>query len=221
MSDLNTTEINRPADYSEEQPICYNFPNRLAITGFIIDCLRQLFSNSNNLMHPQIKGFFWAEEQSEDPLKAPNQLIIEDAFNFDINKAGIRPAVLVKSGNWQEVKLVLGDNGLGGDTYHKRINGQHSIQVVARSIAQAELIAREVQGYLSHFGPLLREWVNLIKWEVPLLEAPTKLEEQSENVVISIGISYEIIYSWELAPETSRLIRQIVVNAIIEPNNQT
>ena len=109
---------------------------------------------------------------------------------------------------------------MSGDIYHKRINGQHSIQIVSKSIAQAELLAREVQGYLSHFGPLLREWVELVKWEVPVLQEPTRMEEQEENILISVGAVYEIIYSWEIRPDTSRLIRQIVVNAIMKPNNQ-
>jgi len=221
MTEPETTEIDKPRDYLSEEPIYCQFPNRLAMTGFIIDCLRQLFGSSSNIMHPQVKDFFWSVDQTADPLKAPYQLTIEDAFNFDLSKSGIRPAILVKSGNWQEVKLVIGDNGMGGNVYHKRINGQHSVQIVSKSIAQAELLAREVQGYLSHFGPLLREWVELVKWEVPVLQEPTRMEEQAENIVISVGVAYEIIYSWELKPETSRLIRQIVVNAIMEPNNQT
>lgn len=221
MSETNITEIGRPEDNSDKEPIYAQFPNRLAITGFIIDCLRQLFSNSRNLMHPQLKEFFWAPEFTDNPLKAPYQVVVEDAFNFDINKAGIRPAVLVKAGTWQENKLVIGDNGMSGNTYHKRINGQHSIQVVGKSIAQAELLARETHGYLSHFGPLLRELVNLVKWEVPGIQEPTKLEESSENVVIQINVAYELIYSWDLQPETSRLLRQIIVNAIINSDNET
>lgn len=220
MSEPETTEIEKPQDYSIEEPIYCQFPSRLSLTGFILDCLRQLFGSASNIMHPQVREFFWSAEQTTDPLKAPYQVIIEDAFNFDLSKSGIRPAILVKSGNWQEAKLVIGDNGMGGSIYHKRINGQHSIQIVSKSIAQAELLAREVHGYLSHFGPLLREWVELVKWEVPVLQEPTRMEEQAENIVISVGVAYEIIYSWELKSETSRLIRQIVVNAIMEPNNQ-
>jgi len=220
MSELKITEIEKPLDYSSQEPVYCQFPNRLAMTGFILDCLRQLFGNANKIMHPQIKEFFWSSEQTTDPMKAPYQLIIEDAFNFDLSKVGVRPAILVKSGNWQEAKLVIGDNGMSGDIYHKRINGQHSIQIVSKSIAQAELLAREVQGYLSHFGPLLREWVELVKWEVPVLQEPTRMEEQEENILISVGAVYEIIYSWEIRPDTSRLIRQIVVNAIMKPNNQ-
>lgn len=218
---IGTTDIEKPKDKSVEEPLYCQFPSRLALTGFILDCIKQLFSTSRNIMHPQVQDFFWNSETTDNPLKAPYQLIIEDAFNFDINKAGIRPAILVKAGPWQESKFVIGDNGMRGDTYHKRINGQHSVQVVAKSIAQAELIAREVQGYLSHFGPLLREHADLIKWEVPGLQEPSKLEEQSENVVISINISYELIYSWDLLPDTSRLIRQIVFNAIMNTNKET
>jgi hypothetical protein len=221
MAEANTTEINKPEDNSEKEPIYCQFPSRLSLTGFILDCIRQLFSSSKNIMHPQIQDFFWAAELTENPLKAPYQVVIEDAFNFDMNKAGIRPAILVKAGPWQESKLVIGDNGLQDNTYHKRINGQHSVQIVAKSIAQAELLAREVQGYLSHFGPLLRERLNLIKWEAPVLQEPSKLDEHSENVVISVNVAYEIIYGWNIQPETTRLLRKIVFNAIINLDNET
>ena len=171
-------------------------------------------------MHPQVQDFFWASTLDSDPLKAPYQLVIEDAFNIDMSKSGIRPAILIKAGPWQESRLIIGDSGLKNESYHKKINGQHSVQIVAKSIAQAELLAREVQGYLSHFGPLLREYADLVKWEVPGIQEPNKLEEQSENVIISINVSYELIYAWDLNPDTSRLLRQIVVNAIINLDNE-
>jgi len=217
--ELNTTEIDKPLELSSEEPLYCQFPNRLAVTGIILDCLRQLFLNSNNLTHPLIKDFFWAADQTPNALKAPFQLIIEDSFFFDVQKTGIRPAIIVKAGTWQESKLVIGDNGMNGETYYKKITGSHAIQIIAKSISQAELIAREVHGYLSHFGPILREWIDFSKWEVPNIGEPTELEEQAENVVIPITLNYEIVYSWELHPETSRLLRNIALNAIITNTN--
>lgn len=222
MVDVNTTEIDKPAS-ADLAPICTQFPSRLAITGVILDCIRQLFSNSANLLHPQLKDFFWASEPTLDPLRAPFQVIVEEIFAFDLAKSGIRPAILIKPGDWTEQRLVLGDNSLGQEIYHKKILGNHVIQIVAKTSPQAELLAREVQGYLSHFGPLLREWMELVRWEVPGIKAPTELEEQSENVTILIPITYELVYSWEIQPNTSRLMRQIVVNAIMhtEQDNST
>ena len=218
MSEPNTTEIDPPADLLEESVAC-QFPSRLAITGIILDCIRQLFSKPSNLTHPQLKDFFWEPDNTSDPLKAPYQVTIEDSFFFDLSKSGIRPSILVKAGNWQESKMVLGDNGLLGNIYHKRVQGTHSIQVIAKTVAQAELLAREVHGYLGHFGPLIREWIGVARWEVPTLGEPTELEEQSENVVISLGVAYELVYSWELHTTTSRLLRQIVISAIIKNTN--
>ena len=213
-----TTEIGKPESAQTETQLCAQFPNRLAITGVLIDCVRQLFSSAANLLHPQLKEFYWAAEPTKDPLKAPYQLVIEDKFAFNINDAGLRPAILIKSGNWQESKMLIGDKAVVVNDYYKRITGTHSILIVAKTIAQAELLAREVHGYLSHFGPLLREWMNLYRWEVSGISEPQKLEEQQENIVITIPLSYEIIYAWELEADTSRLLRQILVSAIM-PNN--
>ena len=216
MPEPNTTEIDKPSYLEETAAVGCQFPNRLAITGIILDCIRQLFSNVNNLMHPQLKEFFWAADSTLDPLKAPYQVLIEDVMFFNLGASGIRPTILVKAGNWQESKVALGDNGLSGEVYYKKIAGTHSIQVLAKTTAQAELLAREVHGYLSHFGPILREWISLAKWEVPAIGEPNKAEGQPETVIISIGVSYEIIYSWSLHPETSRLLRQIAISAIMK-----
>ena len=220
MLEPNTTEIDKPPDYSTEEPLYCQFPNRLAITGIILDCIRQLFGPGANLLHPQLKDFFYAAQPTTDFIKAPYQVVIDDSFSFDLTKAGLRPAILVKAGTWQESRLAIGDGNLtGGETYTKKIVGSHTVQVIAKNSAQAELLAREVHGYLSHFGPLLREWLDLVKWEVPQLQEPQELEEQAENVIIAVGISYELIYSWEIKPAASRLLRQIVVTAIMNTDN--
>lgn len=218
MAEPNTTEIGKPESLKEETYIGCQFPSRLAISGIIADCLRQLFQNSNNLMHPQLKDYFWAAEETTDPLKAPFQVIVENFFTFNLTQMGVRPSVLIKAGNWEESRIAIGNKSIGGPDgeYYKRIAGVHNIMVVAKTVSQAELIAREVHGYLSHFGPLLREWLSLLKWEVPALQAPEELEENLENIVINIPVQYELVYSWELHPETSRLLRQISVNAIMQ-----
>jgi hypothetical protein len=214
----NTTEIDKPLDPSLE-PIYCQFPSRLAITGVLLDCIRQVFSTSNNITHPQLKDFFWAKDQTLDPLKAPYQLVIEDSFYYDVFQGGIRPAITVKPGAWQESKLVIGDNGIGGEQYYKRINGSHSINVIGKTVSQSELLAREVHGYLSHFGPILRQWLGLSRWDAPVLGEPAELEEHSENIIIPISLAYEINYSWELHPQTARLLRQIAIDAIMTNTN--
>ena len=214
----NTTEVDKPQD-SDSEPVYCQFPNRLAITGILLDCVRQVFLKSNNIVHPQLKEFFWAKEQTSDPLKAPYQIIIEDSFYYDVFKGGIRPAITVKAGAWQESRLVIGDNGMSGEQYYKKINGSHTVNIIAKTVSQAELLAREVHGYLSHFGPILREWIGFSRWEAPVLGAPSELKEHSDNIVVPITLAYEINYSWDLHPGTSRLLRQIAIDAIMTNTN--
>lgn len=216
MAEPGVTEIDKPEILQQTAEMGSQFPNRLAFTGVILDCVRQIFSVSSNIMHPQLEGYFWAPEMASDPLKAPYQLVIEDGFKFDLSKDGIRPAILVEAGQWTEMRMGIGDGGMVGDLYHKRIKGSHTVKVVGKTVSQAELIAREVHGYLSHFGPLLREWIGVDRWEVPVMSAPEEVEEQSENAIVQIVVSYEMVYAWELKPAVSRLLRQIVVSAIMK-----
>lgn len=218
MAEPNTTEIDKPAELNPEAHIGCQFPSRLAVSGVLQDCLRQLFSSSDNILHPQLKEFYWAPETTEEALKAPFQVIIENYFAVNLSQMGVRPAILIKPGTWQEDKFTLGDRALGGtgSEYYKKITGSHTVLVLAKTVAQAELIAREVHGYLSHFGPLLREWMGFSRWEAPAITEPGDMEQSLENVVISIPVKYELVYSWELTPQASRLLRQISVNAIIK-----
>jgi|LakMenE18May11ns_1017448.scaffolds.fasta_scaffold9957880_4 hypothetical protein len=218
MAEPNTTEIDKPAELNPEAHIGCQFPSRLAVSGVLQDCLRQLFSSSDNILHPQLKEFYWAPEATEEALKAPFQVIIENYFSVNVSQMGVRPAILIKPGVWQENKLSIGDRALGGtgSDYYKRITGTHTVLVLAKTVAQAELIAREVHGYLSHFGPLLREWMGFSRWEVPAINEPGDMEQNLENIVIQIPVQYEFVYSWTLTPQASRLLRQISVNAIMK-----
>lgn len=223
MADLNTTEIDKPEELKPDSYIGCQFPSRLAITGVISDCLRQLFQNPENILHPQLKEYYWSATPATDALQAPFQITIENFFSFNISQVGVRPAILIKAGNWQESRLAIGNRAIGGteQDYYKRIEGTHTVMVIAKTVAQAELIAREVHGYLSHFGPLLREWMGLSRWEVPMIQEPTELEENLENIAITIPVQYELVYSWELHPAASRLLRQISVNAIMKNTDIT
>lgn len=218
MVEPNTTEIDKPESLNTEAHIGCQFPSRLAISGVILDCLRQLFSSPDNILHPQLKEFYWAPEATEDALKAPFQVTIENYFSINLSQMIVRPAILVKPGVWQESKLAIGDRSIGGtdSQYYKRITGTHTVSVLGKTVAQAELIAREVHGYLSHFGPLLREWMGLSRWDVPSISEPTDMESNLDNIIIQIPVQYEFVYSWELTPQASRLLRQISVNAIMK-----
>lgn len=219
MADTQETKIEEPEKSQTDASVFALFPNRLAITGIITDCLRQLFSSSSNLLHPQLKDFYWSAEQASEAVKAPYQLVIDNYHSFTLAKAGVRPCILVKAGNWQESRMVLGNKAMGvvgNQEYYKQIQGTHTVLVTARTVAQAELLAREVHGYLSHFGPVLREWMGLSRWEVPMIQEPTEMDGNLESIIISIPVQYELVYSWELIPEAARLLRQISVSAIMK-----
>lgn len=219
MAELEETKIEEPEKNRADASVLALFPNRLAITGIITDCLRQLFSSPQNLLHPQLKEFYWASDPTAEATKAPYQLVIDNYHAFSQAKAGVRPCILVKAGNWQESKLIIGNRAMGvvgNQEYYKQIQGSHSVLVTARTVSQAELLAREVHGYLSHFGPILKEWMGLSRWEVPMIQEPTEMDGNLESILISIPVQYELVYSWELVPEAARLLRQISVSAIMK-----
>ncbi len=203
-------------DYSvrpgSEEYFRYSEINRLAVTGIILELLRNIFAkDSNNVINEAIKDYYWAPEFDPDMSNARNQIMIEDVFTWTPDKAGQRPAILTKGNKWVDERVSIGDrlhgesNLDGKETFYKRVKGGHIIFVVGRTPAQTELLAREVYLYLSSFSNAILKETCFDRWDVPAFEAIQELEEYAEHFVIPINLQYELSYTWELFPVTKLL----------------
>jgi len=203
-------------DYSvrpgSEEYFRYSEINRLAVTGIVLELIRNIFDkNSNNIINPAINKYFWAEGFDETLSEAQNQVLIEDVFTWDPSSAGQRPAILVKGNKWVDVPLSIGDrihgeNNLEGEeSYYRHIKGSHTVFVVGKTPAQTELLAREVYLYLSSFSYTILKETCFESWDVPVFEAVQELEEYTEHFAIPINLQYELSYTWKLFPVTRLL----------------
>lgn len=191
----------------------------MAITGILLDLLRQLFSSPDgrNILAENLKEYHWAEEFSDDIQEAKYQLIIEDVFTWDPTKAGIRPGILVKAGAWVDRNLLIGDRiqGLDHEAFERIIVGSHNIFVIGHTAAQTEFLAREVHMYLGHFKQEIRHALSFSRWEVAELAEVSELEESAEHFVIPLTIAYELAHAWEVKP-----VGPLLQHAIMSISNE-
>ena len=112
-------------DYSvrpgSEEYFRYSEINRLAVTGILLELIRNIFAkDDNNIINPAIKNYFWEKEFDENLSNAQNQVLIEDVFTWAPDKSGQKPAILVKGNRWTDKPLSIGDrvhgeNNLSGE----------------------------------------------------------------------------------------------------------
>lgn len=195
--------VNNPDGTPKIAP-CLIEPNRVIITGILLDLIRQLFSSpeGRNILSLQLKDYFWSAEFDENLDEAKYQLIIEDVYTWDPTKAGIRPGILIKPGTWVDRNLLIGDKiqGLDHSRYERMMVGSHSIFVIGQTATQTELLAREVHMYLGHFKQEIRHTLSFDKWEVAELAEISELEESDEHFVIPLTVAYQFAHAWEVKP---------------------
>jgi hypothetical protein len=201
-----------------ESPLRHSEPNRLAVTGLLLELIRGLFGeDGTNIINPALANYYWVPELQGTLEEAKNQILVEEVFSWTPDKTGTRPAVLVRGNKWEDRRVTLGDKVhhmpelSGKEKYYKHVTGSHTVFVIGRTSAQTELFAREVYLYLNSFSPIILKETCFERWTVPVLDGVQELEEYEEHFVIPINLVYELSYSWKLFPVT-RLLQGVLMN---------
>tara|TARA_Y100000034_G_scaffold126707_1_gene178352 strand:+ start:133 stop:825 length:693 start_codon:yes stop_codon:yes gene_type:complete len=223
----NETYIDYSVRPGSEEYFRYSEISRLSVTGIVLELLRNIFSkDANNVINPAIQDYYWAPEFDADMENARNQIMIEDVFSWTPDKAGQRPAVLVKGNKWIDQKASIGhrlhgnQSTDGKESFYKRVKGGHTIFVIGKTPAQTELLAREVYLYLSSFSQVIIKETCFDRWEVPTFEAVQELEEYTEHFAIPINLQYELSYTWELFPVT-RLLQGVFFDLELDSDEES
>jgi hypothetical protein len=184
--------------------------------------LREHFSVCDNLEHKSLKDR--CERATADGATCTdgttNGFLIEDASVWDPTTTGHRPAVIIKRGDWQTIKKGINNfAGLspeGFDEHAKLARGTHTLFCISREGAETELLAAEVYRFLLHFGPVFRQYFDLILFEVMGFGGLSELQEASETFVVPITVAYGWIESWTLRLHTPKL-KRIALSDLFPP----
>jgi len=185
------------------------------LTGFIVQWLRAKFSNSEDILMENLKGYLWDTDETISKLK------IMPSFQWDILTEEQHPAIVVKRGNVTNDPMGMssGRSGLGTDsnnffqgvTYTSVIQGSHIIQCIGDSEAEAELLGIEIFDHFTKFRDVFRNRAMLSQIQVKGLSEVQHNTESKEYWICSIQLDWVYTYEWTINQE-SPILKTVGIN---------
>lgn len=195
--------------------LCVKLGRPFVMTGLIRDILTRKFSVADNIEENELKGLLWL------PGSATN-ILIESAHRWVPAHVEKRPAVIIKRNTYQNTRRGIGDQRQGP---HVDAEGQrhfttywigsHTLFCIGGSGAQAEILGSEVQRELTEFGPVIREKMGLMQFQVLQIGAIARLEEAQENFAVPLTVGWAFEERWVLRQEAP-LLKHISLTMLLE-----
>jgi len=183
------------------------------MTGLMRLLLTDHYRTPDNIEHEQFKRRLWKEGTDTG-------ILIEDASVWTPELSDKRPAVIIKRNNWRSIKLGLdnlsGTTPEGFNEHTKFWRGSHTLFCIAKEGAEAEILAAETYRYLLHFGPIFRQYFDLMLFELMEVGGLNELEEASERYAVPLTVAYGWSETWILKLHAPRL-KKLALSALFPP----
>lgn len=191
----------------------------ILVTGLIRDLLIQHFADPALAEDPI---FRLADRQGR-----PNTwregtdtgILIESIHRWRGELVGMRPAVVVKRNSYSSMRLGIGDrvrvDGRGFQTYATLWVGSHTCFCLHGSGAGVELLASEVQRTLTQYGPVISEYLGLMRWLVTEVGPINEVEEAKETFAVPITVGWAYQENWTLELESPKL-RRVTTTTLLQ-----
>jgi hypothetical protein len=189
------------------------------MTGLLRQLLIQHFVDPNNIEEPKLRQKFlevggW--KQNENGLN-DGGILIESITRWLPNDEDKRPAVLIKRNDWAWQRVGIGDKAgsdytVGSTNYLGLWEGSHTLYCLSLTGLETELLAIEVVKFLQHFGPWIREQMDLKRFMITQVGGVGEIKEVVQGYAVPVTVSYVAEESWSLQPYAPRL-KRIVLKA--------
>lgn len=184
----------------------------IMITGLLRDLLIRHFSATNEIEEQDLRHLVWREDERTG-------ILIESIHRWRGALAEKRPAIVIKRNSFQNLRMTIGEragiNEQGHYTYSTTWVGSHTLFCIHGSGASVEVLATEVQRYLTHFAPVITEYLGLLKWVVTEVSGISEIEEAKEAFAVAITVGWAYDESWQLELESLRL-RKIPLSTLLD-----
>jgi hypothetical protein len=198
---LMTEVSTRTIDNQSPDTQCISGKTPLILTGIFIQLLEKHFSVESNIVDPALKPYLWKPDVRE------TGMVIDTNFNLDWKSVGKRPAIIVKRGNIQSVKLTLDDANPEASIYDDREAyirgkvGDHTMFCIAPNGGLTEILGNEVSDEFMQFASAIRQDLGFNKFEETMISEVQQIEESDTHFVVAIKVEYGYIREWSLTPE--------------------
>lgn len=184
--------------------ICSLRPRPLIMTGVFRDILMRHFADPDHIEEPDLRKLVW------NPTSTTG-ILIETHTRWRPELTQMRPGVIVKRNAFANVRRGIDDRRQGpadisgNEHYNTFWTGSHTLFCIARTGAQVELLASEVQRELTQFGPAMRAVLHLLRIRCTQYGSPAKLEESQENWAVPVTVGYAYEEAWTIRPDAPTL----------------
>jgi len=190
-----------PEDRTTQQSnLCSLGPRPQIMTGLFVSLLQDHFADADNIEHAVFRDRLYVAGEE-------TKILIEDATVWTPDRTQKRPAIIVKRNAWKHLKrYTLANTGVTEEGYvgHSKVwRGSHTIFCVAPKGGETETLAAETYLFLMRFGPVFRQYFQLLQFELVDIGALSQLEEDSTHYVVPITVMYGWDETWNIRQHVS------------------
>lgn len=184
------------------------------MTGIFRQILLQNFVDAENVRNAHLRRYLQTNGVwSPGP---ESGLYIESLLKWRPELTEARPALVIKEGDWEWMRVGIGDRA-GGDwrsgkqSFMGYWKGTHTVFAIGNEGAETQILAAEVAKLLLWYGNLIADQMSLHRF-VPIgIGAPAALQESTENYVVPVSFAYVAEEQWSTIEDAPRL-KRIVFN---------
>ena len=180
----------------------------LLITGALRQVLLQHFADAENVQNARLRRYL--QERGVWTAGAQSGLVIESFAHWAPEKAGDRPAILLKEGDWTYQQMFPGnfagaDPTTGDESSLGMWAGTHTLFVVGVEVAETQILAAETARILVWFSRTIMNQLELHLFRVDKIGAPHTLTESREHYTVPIDVAYAAEERWLVYQEAPRV----------------
>jgi hypothetical protein len=169
------------------------------------------FAEKRQIEDPSLQEYLWTSG-------ADSSILIESITRWTPERAGARPALIIKRNGWRVERRGINDelginssyDDVGNSHYATFMTGSHTIFCLALSGGECEKLAAEVYRHLITFAPVIRRELNLHRFVLTEVGPLSGLDESEEHYAVPITVTYAHEESWTIQPHAPKLKRIVL-----------
>lgn len=189
------------------------------MTGFIKQFLAQHFCDTDNILNAAIRDDMIA--RGGYSASNPNSLLIEALERWLQGQSSeSRPALLIKSHQWDFTRVGIGDSA-GGDVwtgaehFQATWHGSHTVFAFAANGREAQDLATEIALVFLFYSRVIERELGLTRFVPVSIGEISAVKESKENYAVPVTVAYVVTTAWELVPDAPRLKRIVFTPAAV------
>ena len=188
--------------------LCSFGHTQLVMTGAIRQILMQHFVDPQNVLSASLRAYL--EREGAWTADTDTGLMIESIDKWRPELTEARPAVVIKEGDWDWMRMGIGDyTGVdprdGTQFFAGYWKGTHTIFALGNKGAETRILASEIAKLLLWFQRVILDQLGLHRFIVVKIGALHALKEATENYVVPVVVAYVAEELWSIQVEAPRL----------------